>query len=111
MSKAKYSPSLTREMIAAHNETTFIYNCKGEIAPTDWADGEYNDIIHFGNYDSEGFDTYGYSAWLKNGKFAGHGNGADRWGYTEDDYDNMDDDEFNDLSWTGPAETWSIPRN
>lgn len=99
MSKGKYSPSLTRAMIAARDENTFIYNCKGEIAPTEW--DEYDDIIHFGDYDSEGFDHYGYSAWLEDGRFAGHGNGIDRYGYTEMEYLEMSDDEFNDISMYG----------
>lgn len=95
MSKGKYSPALTREMIIARNENTFIHNCRGEVAPLEYAD--YDDLLHFADYDSEGYDSYGYSAWLKDGGFAGHGNGIDRWGYTEMEYLFMTDEEFEDI--------------
>jgi hypothetical protein len=97
MSKGKYSPALTRKMIADRNDNTFIYNCNREVAiePTDLT--EYDDLIHYGDYDSEGYDYYGYSAWNKDGSFAGHGNGIDRWGYTEVEYLCMSDEEFEDI--------------
>jgi hypothetical protein len=38
------------------------------------------------DYDNEGFDSYGYSAFDVDGNFVGHGKGIDRYGYTELDY-------------------------
>jgi len=38
----------------------------------------------FGNYNDEGFDWYGYSAFDLDGNYVG--NGIDRYGYTESDY-------------------------
>ena len=40
----------------------------------------------YGNYDPEGFDMYGYSAFDEDGNYVGSGSGVDRAGYTEDDY-------------------------
>ena len=94
MSKGKYSPTLTREMIANQD---YSFNCYGQKAP-EYIHGkmEYDSMIHFDDYDKDGFDRYGYSAFNKNGKFVGHGAGIDRAGYTELDYMMMDDDDYND---------------
>jgi hypothetical protein len=97
MSKGKYSPFLTREMIDKSDPDQFVYNALGAVAP-DYTVGDPYDVkVHFGNYDAEGFDTYGYSAWYEDGTYAGLGEGIDRGGYTEDQYMAMTDDEFNDL--------------
>lgn len=95
MSKGKYSPSLTRAMIAAHDEDTFIYNADGQIPP-EYVFGRdvYDQRTHFGDYDKDGYDRYGYSAFNQDGKYIGLGSGIDRWGYTEMDYLQMDDDDF-----------------
>jgi len=97
MSKGKYSPALTRKMIAERDENTFVYNCYGDRAPTSW-DGDYDSTIHFADYDKDGFDCYGYSAWGEDGTtFVGHGSGIDRFGYTEMDYMLMSDEKFEDI--------------
>jgi hypothetical protein len=89
MSTGKYSP------LCPHaNESgweMFKYNCYGEV-PADWnqevyEDGiEYDEKTMFGDYDSEGFDSYGYSAFDADGEYVGIGDGIDRYGYTEMDY-------------------------
>lgn len=66
------------------------FNAYGK-EPEDWNPevqnrSEYNSIAMFPNYDEEGYDSYGYSAFDKNGDFVGHGEGVDRAGYTESDY-------------------------
>ena len=89
MSTGKYSP------LCPHSSEPgwdmFRFNCYGEVSE-EWSqevyeDGiEYNEKTMFGNYDSEGFDSYGYSAFDADGEYVGIGNGIDRYGYTEDDY-------------------------
>lgn len=89
MSTGKYSP------LCPHSSEPgwdmFRFNCYGEV-PEEWSqevyeDGiEYNEKTMFGGYDSEGFDSYGYSAFDADGEYVGIGNGIDRYGYTEDDY-------------------------
>jgi hypothetical protein len=85
MSYGKYSPTLPR------HEREFIYNAKGEI-PTEWnpemkaAGIEYDTETMFGNYDSDGFDSYGYSAYNANGDYIGIGQGVDREGLTENEH-------------------------
>jgi hypothetical protein len=85
MSTGKYSP------LCPHaNEKdwrSFVYNCYGETPPAyDHAAGEYNEKLHFDNYDDEGFDSYGYSSFDADGEYVGCGKGIDRYGYTENDY-------------------------
>lgn len=92
MSKGKYSPTVYSMPDRDFNQ--FIYNAKGEIPPT--TREEYDVEIHFGNYDSEGFDSYGYSAYDSDGKYVGIGNGIDRKGYTEWDYLVMTDEQYED---------------
>ncbi len=90
MAKGKYNPTMyTRDMCVE-----YIYNAKGEITPATWADSECSEEIHFGDYDSEGFDSYGYSAYDADGKFVGLGRGVDRNGITEDQYSCMSDEEY-----------------
>ena len=50
------------------------------------------------NYDSEGFDFYGYSAFDAAGVFKDHGRGVDRLGYTPDDYPSMTAQEFENVA-------------
>lgn len=86
MSTGKYSP------LCPHaNEpdwSAYSYNCYGETPPDYGHDaGEYNQKLHFADYDDEGFDMYGYSAFDSEGNYVGIGcNGIDRYGYTEMDY-------------------------
>lgn len=89
MSVGKYSP------LCPHADTPgwdmFTFNCYGE-PPTAWhvdlanAGVAYNEKTMFDGYDSEGFDSYGYSAFDIDGNYVGIGNGIDRFGYTEMDY-------------------------
>jgi len=49
-------------------------------------DQTYDSKTMFGNYDEDGYDSYGYSCFDENGTDVGCGNGIDREGYTEHDY-------------------------
>lgn len=90
MAKNKFSPACKNQPRSA-----YIYNAFGEV-PVFRASGEiFNEKIHYGIYDVDGYDRYGYSAWNKDGTYAGDGRGIDRNGYTEDQYLCMADDEFN----------------
>ena len=93
MSQGKYSPALSRED-AERPYTDYCYNADKQIPPETWAEGEYDQRTHFANYDENGYDSYGYSAFLADGTFIGLGQGIDRWGYTEDEYLTMSTDEF-----------------
>jgi len=98
MSKGKYSPALTREMIDQRHED-YIYNAYGEIAP-EWTkeSGEaYDERKHLAHYDANGYDRYGYSGLDANSNYVGIGEGIDRWGYTEMEYLIMDDEEFENV--------------
>lgn len=92
MSQGKYSPNLPQGF-------NFILNCFGKV-PAPWtkeleASGvKYDEKTMFGNYDDQGFDRYGYSAFDSNGNYAGIGDGVDRNGLTEHDYLVMDSDEY-----------------
>lgn len=89
MSTGKYSPLCPHA--DESNWDAYKFNCYGEV-PEEWSqevyeDGiEYNEKTMFGDYDSEGFDSYGYSAFDADGEYVGIGNGIDRYGYTENDY-------------------------
>lgn len=96
MSKGKYSPALTRKDVD-RAYADYCYNADRQIPPETWADGEYDTRLHFGNYDEDGYDSYGYSAFDADGNYIGPGEGIDRWGYTEMDYLNMSDDEFESI--------------
>lgn len=101
MSKGKYSPALTRED-CARPYTEYKYNADKQIPP-EWtlemkeSGLTYCDRTYGGWYDENGYDSYGYSAFLADGTYVGGGNGVDRWGYTEMDYLTMDDEEFEDI--------------
>ena len=101
MSKGKYSPSLSVKD-ANRPYADYCYNADRRIPP-EWTPemkerGEvYDTRIHFGNYDKDGFDRYGYSAFDADGNYIGIGEGIDRWGYTEMDYLAMSDNEFVDI--------------
>jgi hypothetical protein len=85
MGTGKYSPLCPH----AHEDDwgAYAYNCYGEVPPAyDHAAGEYNQKLHYDNYDDEGFDSYGYSCFDADGEYVGCGNGVDRYGYTEMDY-------------------------
>ncbi len=85
MSTGKYSPLCPHA--AERDYSAFVYNCYGELPPAyDHAAGEYNQKLHYDNYDSEGFDSYGYSCFDEDGNYVGCGDGIDRYGYTEMDY-------------------------
>ena len=89
MSRGKYSPSLPKH-------TDFSFNCYGQPA-VEWnkdSTGEYDEKTMFGNYDHEGFDSYGYPCFDAEGNYVGIGDGVDRLGYTEMDYLCMSDEDF-----------------
>ena len=83
MSTGKYSP------ICPHaNEPgwdVFKFNCYGEL-PAEYSKEHYDEKTMFDDYDDEGFDCYGYSAFDADGNYVGFCNGIDRAGYTEMDY-------------------------
>jgi len=95
MSRGKYSPNLPKNK-------EFIYNCYGR-EPAEWskevADSgvAYDELTMFDDYDDEGYDYYGYSAFDAVGNYIGPGNGVDRNGYTELEYLMMDDDQWYNL--------------
>lgn len=94
MSKGKYSPALTREDVD-RPYSEYKYNADRQIPPPyDPEKDTYDERTHFDNYDENGYDSYGYSAFLEDSTFVGLGQGIDRWGYTEDDYLTMSDDYF-----------------
>ena len=91
MSRGKYSPNLPWGK-------EFTYNCYGKV-PAEWsmeiAEGVvYDEKTMFDNYDDEGFDRYGYSAFDSDGNYVGSGSGVDRNGCTEMEYMCMSDDEW-----------------
>jgi hypothetical protein len=87
MGVGKYSPILPH----ANTGYGFKFNCYGQ-EPAPWslelkASGvEYDTKTMFGNYDSEGYDSYGYSCFDVDGEYIGIGDGVDRAGMTESDY-------------------------
>lgn len=89
MSTGKYSPLCPH----AHESGwgAYQFNCYGEV-PAEWnqelcdSGVEYDSKNMFDDYDDEGFDSYGYSAFDAQGNFVGHGQGIDRYGYKENDY-------------------------
>lgn len=91
MSRGKYSPRCPH----ANTDYEFKYNADGKIPPS-YTPGKdvYDTRLHFDNYDEEGFDRYGYSAFDADGNYVGIGDGIDRLGNTEDDYMRMTDEEF-----------------
>lgn len=79
----------------------YIFNSYGEV-PVEWTGTSPYDVkTMFADFDREGFDYYGYSAFDRYGNFVGSCKGIDRAGYTEDDYlmDSINGGElFNDTS-------------
>lgn len=94
MSRGKYSPKCPH----ANTGYDFKYNCFKQL-PAPWnlevaASGvAYDEKTMFANYDEEGFDSYGYSAFDAEGNYD-FGSGVDRLGYTEMEYLCMDEDDF-----------------
>lgn len=92
MSRGKYSPNYPKGK-------EFIYNCFGKV-PLPWSKLAesyglvYDEKVHFANYDDEGFDSYGYSAFDENNNYVGIGSGVDRNGYTEYEYLCMSDEQW-----------------
>jgi hypothetical protein len=89
MSRGKYSPNLPLKQ-----ESDFCFNAKGQIPEEYIRRPDYNEETMADNYDDEGFDRYGYSAYDKGGNYAGIGRGIDRNGYTEFEYLGMREEEF-----------------
>lgn len=87
MSYAKYSPTVSAEYV---EKTDFVFNCFG-CKPAPWtpemieAGAKYDEMTMYAAYDAEGYDCYGYSAFLADGTYR-FGGGIDRAGRTEDEY-------------------------
>lgn len=96
MSRGKYSPTVHGR---DYKNTSFTYNCYGGV-PAPWnkeiADAgiPYDEKTMFGDYDNEGFDSYGYSAFDAEGNYVGIGAGVDRNGKTENEYLCMSDEDY-----------------
>lgn len=93
MSRGKYSVLATKHW---PNGYEYKYNCYGNL-PEPWslemkeAGHVFDDKTMFDDYDEEGYDRYGYSAFDADGNFVGHGQGVDREGWTEMDYLTLQD--------------------
>lgn len=92
MSVGKFSPSISHiPGLKEMDFEDFCFNAYGE-EPAEWNlemknRGEvFDEKTMFMNYDKEGFDFYGYSAFNIDGDYVGTGKGIDRYGYTEYDY-------------------------
>lgn len=87
MGVGKYSPHCPH----ANTGYEFKFNCYGK-EPAPWslelkaAGVEYDTKTMFGDYDSEGYDSYGYSCFDADGEYIGLGEGVDRAGKTELEY-------------------------
>ena len=99
MSRGKYSSWCYRNK---QSDTSYEFNCYGEV-PVEWNKERYDERTMFANYDSDGFDGYGYSAFDIDGIYVGIGSGIDRYGYTENEYLCMDHDDFD--SFCGVTQT------
>lgn len=100
--QGKYSPCKATKEVEAQG---FGFNCYGDV-PTPWNPDNgitYDSKTMFADYDCEGFDSYGYSAFNRDGEFVGHGSGVDRYGNTEMDYMPMSPEEFDDFRYTEPG--------
>lgn len=89
MSRGKYSPNLPKQ-----NFDAFVYNADKKIPPVFDGSIPFDPRLHMGCYDSEGFDSYGYSGFDIDENYVGIGDGIDRNGITEYEYMVMDDEEF-----------------
>lgn len=94
MSQGKYSPWCYRN----RQVVEYDKNAYGEDT-IDVDVFDYNELLMFANYDSQGFDTYGYSAFDIDGNYVGIGSGIDRYGRTEYEYLCMDADEYDDMAY------------
>lgn len=87
MGVGKYSPNCPH----ANTDYNFKYNCYGK-EPIEWNNSvkdsgiSFDEKTMFYQYDDEGFDSYGYSAFDINGNYVGVNCGVDRNGMTENDY-------------------------
>lgn len=93
MSQGKWSPTLSK----IRDRGPLIYNARGELPPPIQPGEEFSNELHRSDCDSRGCDIYGYSAYDAEGCFVGIGEGVDRDGYTEMDYLNMSDEEWDAL--------------
>jgi hypothetical protein len=93
MSRGKYSPICPH---ARDDNYKYEFNCYGNT-PEPWAgrDNEpgrtFDTKTMIGYYDSEGYDSYGYSSFDSDGNYVGNQAGIDRAGYTENDYLTLQD--------------------
>ena len=93
MSRGKYSVEAYKEWGDGYD---FKYNCYGQ-EPEPWtkemidAGMVFDAKTMFGNYDEEGYDSYGYSCFDADNNYVGSGDGIDRAGYTEYDYLTLQD--------------------
>ena len=93
MSRGKYSVLAYKEWPEGYE---FKYNCYGK-EPAPWtkemidAGETFDEKTMFGNYDEEGYDSYGYSSFDADNNYIGCGSGIDRVGYTEMDYLTLQD--------------------
>lgn len=98
MGQGKYSPNYPAPL--SPSEDHFGFNCYGQ-KPDPWNEEvsrttQHDEKVHFGNYDAQGFDSYGYSAFDLGGNYVGIGNGVDRNGLTEHDYMSMSEEQFDE---------------
>ena len=98
MGQGKYSPTVRG--MASRPWSEFRFNCLGQ-EPAAWPSDDpsvvYNQKTMFADYDADGYDSYGYSAFDADGNYVSTG-GVDRNGYTEMDYLTMSPDEVDDVS-------------
>lgn len=94
MSQGKYSPWCYRN----RQVVEYDKNAYGEI-PVAWDHENYSEKLMFADYDSQGFDSYGYSAFDIDGNYVGIGSGIDRYGRTEYEYLCMDPDDYDDVQY------------
>jgi len=97
MSRGKYSVLAYKHWPDGYE---YKFNCYGK-EPEPWtkemkdAGLVFDSKTMFADYDEEGYDRYGYSAFDLDGNFVGHGMGVDRESWTEMDYlthrDNSED--------------------
>ena len=87
MSRGKYSPAWVNKEC--------IFNAYGKTPVP--CNEEYDEKTMFADYDDEGYDGYGYSTFNAEGEYVGIGRGIDRNGYTETEYLQMSDHEWEDI--------------
>lgn len=92
MGKGKYSPTAY-----STKYTDYVFNAKGQPPVGYDTSDKYDPETMSDHYDCEGYDSYGYSAYDRDGKFVGSCYGVDRNGLTENDYLSMSDEEYNNL--------------